>query len=783
MKAESLVKLPTKKPPAGLGGKARKLNQLLRKNRRVPATWVIPQEAFQRYQQGDEHVLNQIRQEIKHHLPADGSYAVRSSANVEDGKTASFAGQFTTHLHLEGWEEIISGLRSVWEDTHTADKESYLESTGRGKDDIQMAVIIQEMVQPEVSGVSFSQNPITGRDEVVVEAVQGSGEKLVQGGVTPQRWVNKWGGWIEKPAHPFLPNQIIEKIVRETREIAAEDNHPIDLEWVYDGVDLYWVQLREITALDIPIYSNHISREVFPGLIKPLIWSINVPLVNGAWVDLFTEMIGPHDIKPESLARSFYYRAYFDMGTIGRIFELLGFPRESLELLMGSDLGGPDKPSFKPGPKTFSRLPRLLWFAAGKLAFGRRVKRYLPRAQAHFYNLAEDDYSTLSPEEILQRLEELSRRVRETAYFNIVTPLLMQLYHQVFSSRLQASGIDPQCLDLMAGEKRYAAYEPGAHLERLWKTYRSLSPEVKSRLEEHGYQALEDLDQGQMLKREINHFLEQFGHLSDSGNDFSAVPWRENPDVVLSMIIHYQPVKKKESLQNFQDISLPLLRRLLLTPLYRRARRFRLLREAVGSLYTFGYGLFRDAYLALGKHFKKEVLLQEEEDIFYLTRDEVKEMVCGDARRAQATRYQTLVSKRKKEIKAARAIQPPAVIYGEEEVEFPSDTPDELQGTAASRGRYTGPVRVVHGIADLHKVQTGDVLVVPYSDVGWTPLFNRAGAVVAESGGLLSHSSIIARESGIPAVVSVPGVCQLADDLQVTVDGYQGKVILHHDQP
>jgi len=73
-------------------------------------------------------------------------------------------------------------------------------------------------------------------------------------------------------------------------------------------------------------------------------------------------------------------------------------------------------------------------------------------------------------------------------------------------------------------------------------------------------------------------------------------------------------------------------------------------------------------------------------------------------------------------------------------------------------------------------MEPGDVLVIPFSDVGWTPLFAKAGAVVAESGGILSHSSIVAREYGIPAVVSVPNACQLQDGTLVTVDGFQGVV-------
>jgi pyruvate,water dikinase len=88
-------------------------------------------------------------------------------------------------------------------------------------------------------------------------------------------------------------------------------------------------------------------------------------------------------------------------------------------------------------------------------------------------------------------------------------------------------------------------------------------------------------------------------------------------------------------------------------------------------------------------------------------------------------------------------------------------------------------VKVLQSTEDFGKLDSGDVLVIPYSDVGWTPLFAKAGAVVSESGGILSHSSIIAREYKIPAVVSVTGACRLADNTVVTVDGYSGKIILH----
>lgn len=150
-------------------------------------------------------------------------------------------------------------------------------------------------------------------------------------------------------------------------------------------------------------------------------------------------------------------------------------------------------------------------------------------------------------------------------------------------------------------------------------------------------------------------------------------------------------------------------------------------------------------------------------------------MVAGELTGPDA---QDRIARRKREIEECEHIVPPSVIYGDRPIPPSPRMGGGLRGTPTSRGYYAGPVRVVRGLQDFDKLREGDVLVVPYSDVGWTPLFTRAGAVIAESGGILSHSSIIAREYGIPAVVSVAGACQLRDDTRVTVDGYRGEVTI-----
>jgi pyruvate,water dikinase len=151
----------------------------------------------------------------------------------------------------------------------------------------------------------------------------------------------------------------------------------VDLEWAFDGQKVFWLQVRPITTLtNVPLYSNHISREVLPGIIKPLIASVNIPLVNTAWIRLFDSLLGATQLKPEDLTRLFHYRAYFNMAAIGTIFEILGFPRESLELLLGFERTA-GRPAFRPSMRTLRHVPRLLRFTASAWNYDKRVKAEL----------------------------------------------------------------------------------------------------------------------------------------------------------------------------------------------------------------------------------------------------------------------------------------------------------------------------------------------------------------------------------------------------------------------
>jgi phosphohistidine swiveling domain-containing protein len=750
------------------GQKAANLLVLARAGQRIPTTYVCSADVCRSC--GDGDTRQKLLKALARVIRPDRTYAVRSSANVEDRRGSSYAGQFRTLLGVRGPDAVLDAILTVCGSTDAAEIEGYLARAGHSRSDVEMSVIVQDMVEPVVSGVAFSRNPMTGFDETIIEAVRGSGEALVQGGATPERWVWKWGAWQAAPAEPALPEPVAAEVARATRSIARAYGKPADLEWVWNGRDVYWVQLREITTLDdINVYSNSISREMLPGQVKPLVWSINIPLVNTAWVRFFSELIGPNDIDPRSLARAFHYRVYFNMGVIGRIFDSLGMPPESLELMMGVQAEGPEKPRMMPSHKALRHGFRMLGFALDKYRFARKTERFLPRTRAWYDEFRKTDLAGLDDDAILSLVDRLYEYTLATAYHNVVTPLLMLFYSRLLRSRLERLGRDFAELDLTRGLDGFAEVDPKAHMARLREQLDRFEPGPGRPKNVADLAAAGKED----FRQSFDEFLGRFGHLSDSGVDFSYVPWRERPDDVLEMIRGFAPRPAGKG-RTLEELGLPSRDRARLRWLYRRARQFRLLRERTSSLYTYGYGLFRPLFIELGRRWSDHGRLAAADDIFYLYLEEVRALARGE--RLDARR---LAARRRAEMVACADARLPSLIFGDTPPPLEETGTSRLSGVATSRGYYRGPVRIIRSTAESSRLQAGDVLVIPFSDVGWTPLFARAGAVIAESGGILSHSSIVAREYNIPAVVSVPGALGLPDGAEVTVDGFTGEISIH----
>jgi len=355
-------------------------------------------------------------------------------------------------------------------------------------------------------------------------------------------------------------------------------------------------------------------------------------------------------------------------------------------------------------------------------------------------------------------------------------PLLMRIYNRRLSRKLKRIGIDYDLLGFAADFSEIDTLSPLTGIRKIKQLVEALPSALKQKCT--SYEALAQTEEAGHILDELDNFIAQFGHFSESGNDFSYPKWEEDPDFVYRMILKHSESKKQQNTILFREIRYSVLFHPMLRSAYARAGRFRIYREQISSLYIFGYGLFRTLFLKLADGFLNEGILPERNDIFYLTKPEVDALVF-DRDATLKNRCSSLIRERKAGMEGSRELILPAVIYGEVAPLLDQHDLRNFRGTGTSSGNYTGRARIVRETGDFEKVQDGDVVIIPFSDVSWTPVLCRAGAIVAESGGMLSHCSIIAREMGIPALVSVENACGIKNNTTVTVDGSNGLLTIH----
>lgn len=698
-------------------------------------------------------------------LDQNAAWAVRSSSSAEDGGEASHAGQYLTLLSVSGSAALVDACAQVISSLTSARADSYAERRGQERA-TDIDVIIQRMITPRLAGVAFSRNPVTGLNEVVIEAVEGLGEALVGGGVTPRRWVWRGGDFTEQPDDDGEHGALIAQIVAETRRLAREFGKPADLEWAYDG-ELWFLQIRPITGLEsVRVYSNRISREVMPGLIKPLVWSINVPLVNAAWIRLIERVVGPSGLTPSDLARQFAFRSYFSASALGGVFELMGMPYDSLEMMLG--LPNTPRPRMSLSGRTLALLPRMLGMGVHLLGYERHFLAEHDSCQRAFAAV-DTDVAGISDDELDQLFDALRADVGRAAELNIVAPLLANAFGAWFRRAATRLGVDPAQIDMTDGSAA-AHLNPADGLRVLHDL-----------LQAHGIETDREIQLAALpdeVHAALDDFLARYGHFSDSGNDISIVPWRETPEKVLRLAAGSPPAVNATAKIAYADLrrKAGVFKRPVLDFIYRRAHTFQAHRETISSTYTYGYGLLRPLALEYGRRLVAAGVIITPDDVMFLSIEEARTHL-RDRRDLRAE-----VAARRADYARSADLVMPETIYGDDFTPLPpAGAQSELSGTGTSRGQHQGRLRLLRSSDDFSTVEAGDIIVIPYSDVGWTPAFAKAGAVVAEAGGMLSHSSIVAREYGIPCVVSVTGAMQLPDGAQAIVDGLTGRVVLVED--
>jgi pyruvate,water dikinase len=739
-----------------VGQKAATLSQIKRWGYQVPKGWVLVPG-------NDPEKLLQFLQ------PSELSpLVVRSSAIGEDSEQASAAGQYLTVLQVTNEQQLQQAITEVRESYNNPSAVQYRRD--RSLPDTAMSVLIQQQIQSAYSGVAFSRDPITQQgDAVIIEALPGSPTQVVSGKVTPEQYRafvveadNLSSVKLEGTGR--VPQALIKQVAYLARRLEKRYlGVPQDIEWSYDGQTLWLLQARPITTL-LPIWTRKIAAEVIPGAVHPLTWSINRPLTCGVWGDIFTLALGDRatGLDFAQTATLHYSRAYFNASLLGDIFLRMGLPPESLEFLTrGAKISKP------PLQSTLQNLPGLLKLLKQELNLEKDFKKdyqnvFIP-GLSQLANASPEEQET---EELLAGIDINLKLIRQATYYSILAPLSAAIRQGVF--RVKDEQIDNSVTPEVAALRS---------LRTLAVDAKEVLPECEP---EQVFDKLAQTPEGEKILYEFNELLEDYGYLSDVGTNIAVPTWKEDPQPIKQLFVQLIQLSQPEKAELEASKAIPPKRKR--GTVQRRID----IKGRVTEVYSRLLAELRWRFVALEKILVKSGLLRQVGDIFFLQLDEVRRLVVDGDNEWKANLTQLIQFRRSQFHQDSLIEQVPFVVYGNIPP-HPADAAQVysdqiLQGIPASHGQAEGRIKVVRNLQNLPHIDKDTILVVPYTDSGWAPLLVRAGGLVAEAGGRLSHGAIVAREYGIPAVMDVKGATWILQDGQrVRIDGSRGIVELSND--
>ncbi len=221
-------------------------------------------------------------------------------------------------------------------------------------------------------------------------------------------------------------------------------------------------------------------------------------------------------------------------------------------------------------------------------------------------------------EALLVEVDRLFQVDQELAYFNILTYLQLAISNRMLRSALSKAGYDLGDVRLVLERNGDVARYPDQALERLVMTYQDLPPEVRAKVDRSSYDGLRGVAGAEQLTQGLEGFLSQFGYLSDSGNDISVRPWREDPDTILRTVIGSGAHLRSRTQKEISQMDLPWNLRFRIRSIYGRACQDAYFKEKVGELYGQGYSLLRPLFLTIGDHMVEKNVILSREDIFFL---------------------------------------------------------------------------------------------------------------------------------------------------------------------
>jgi phosphoenolpyruvate synthase/pyruvate phosphate dikinase len=783
-------------------------------------------------------VPEDIDQDVGRHLSwlgEENACAVRSSATAEDLSTASFAGQQDTYLNIVGKEAILKHVSKCWASLYTERAVTYRIRNGFDHRKVHLAVLVQKMIFPHAAGILFTADPVTSNRKVSsIDASFGLGEALVSGLVNADVYKVRDGNIIakkistkklailacqgggttrleiepERQNRQALTDEQIFELEHTGRKIEEHFGSPQDIEWCLLDGTFYIIQSRPITTL-FPIpeandQENHVyvsvgHQQMMTDPLRPLGLSFrqltNVrPLYTAGgrqFVDVTQDLASPakRDILIKVLGKSdpLIQDALTSILERGDFIKLL--PNDIQEPGSSKSNQGVSPASFQTlndyDPQIVSDLIRSSQTSTDELRRDIRTKS----GSALFDFILED-------------IQELMQSLSNPQSFGVIMTA-MNASFWINENMMEWLGEKNVADTLSQSVPNNITSEMGLELLDVADVIRP-HPEVVDYLQhvknDSFLDGLVELEGGQESHDAIYTYLHKYGMRCAGEIDITRTRWSEKPTTLIPMILgnikNFEPnashLKFEQGRREALDKEQELLARLKHLPDGKQKaketkRMISLVRNLSGYREYPKYGIVSRYFVykqALLKEAERLVLanvIHEREDIYYLSFEELHEVV-----RRNELDYQ-IISKRKEEYKSYEQLTPPRVITSDGEIvvgEYNRENlpADAIVGLPVSSGVIEGRARVILKLEDA-VLEDDDILVTSFTDPSWTPLFVSIKGLVTEVGGLMTHGAVIAREYGLPAVVGVENATRLIKDGQrIRVHGTEGYVEILREQ-
>jgi len=770
------------------GGKALGLAELTRLGLPVPTGFVIARASQ------DPLSADVIARFARMRDTAASPVAVRSSATGEDGAEQSFAGQYDTVLGVDSPEDFAAAVRRCAVSVESDRASSYADTRA-----VTMHVVVQQMVDARAAGVVFTADPATGRrDHMVIDAVAGLGESLVDGsGVSDHLVVSADGTAMVRDVGevPVLSDDEVAQVRAGALLAAGHWGRPMDLEWAIDQTgQLWWLQARPITTLpgdlnemDTPVagpahvYTRCNIGEMMPGAFCPLTASVSGHAIDYAMQMTQVVARAQDSYDKQWLQVGYFYGHMFLNMTEGTALSS-GILGNSLEQFSMSICGRViDELEAKPPKPFFSKLINTIRLTSHALSVGPAIRRLGDQITAFPIPTSRD------AKDVLRQLESgvdlychvtlvhVRSSSRAAVGANVLESYLVR--DAAKNGRSETDG-QADAVRLMAGD---ADVESAAMVVELQAVVRAIAADEAVAAEFLAATPSDalirlraaDIPAGVALRQ----FLIRHGHRGYRELCMRDPAWAEDAEGLGSMM--------QVMVRGARDIAGGSAPRHNVEPPESRAVRLlaRLAqggargREETKSKMALMAHRLKLGYRHLGEVLAGSGRLPDADLVFFFDRSELPSVV-GDA---DISDLVTRAVQRRDALAFQQSLEFDDVSIGRPEpvlarrVEALSG--DQISGRPASRGTAEGVVRVAKSIQDARDVRPGEILVAPVTDVGWTPYFTVIAALVTDIGSSVSHGAVVAREYGLPCVVNTLVATQvLKTGDRIRVDGDRGLI-------